>query len=354
MHLKRIAGLCLLLLILSLSAQAHRSPELGLRYVAADSVVVWGEGYSDLRGMALGVDTALRETATLLPYSKRLQKDWLKHVVPQLALSGCRGGNDPIQTAVTDLAKAKTLFAATGQAQFMDAAERLLFNVLLREVVASGPGSFDKHTAAQALVDGTGCIYATDGDGLWINLFINSTTHVKTADFSLVVDQMTDMPFSGRVKVRLTGMPRNGFPLKVRLRMPGWATGQLVPAGKYTYLSTPPVAPTVYINGREGLNTAVDGGYVIVSRAWNRGDEILIDFPLSPCLVSHTVDGGSRTDIVRGPLFYTVADSCAQDNASIAGPLSETRDAADLPLVTGRYADGRVFTAWPYFLSGSE
>lgn len=323
-----------------------------LTFVAADSVVVWGEGYADLRGVAL-----TNVSATLVPRTvtasskdfKTLRKAWNKQWLPTLTLHGVRAerGDSPALTATEALKAASKLFLLTANGELMDACERLLYNDLLRYVLTPSDGSYEKYTAAQALMSSAGLIYATDSEGLWVNLFVNNTAHVKTAHHDFVVDQLTAMPFTGRVKVRLSAMPTNGYPLTLRLRMPVWAMGGVFPADRFKLDNRTCVKPpTVYVNGHELLTTKMENGYVIISRQWNRGDEVLVDFPLRQLYVSEKRAESGEPFLLRGALLYTPVSGSA--NALSAIPLDSLRleeGVADVPIF--KY---KSFTAIPYFL----
>lgn len=356
----RLLSILLTALLCASSLFAQKPLSTPLTFVEADSVVVWGENYADLRGVALvnaDVTPVQRSSASTAEGSKvnsksafkSLRKAWNKRWLPAFTLHGVttKSGDSPALTASQALDAASALFLLTGDGTLMDAAERLLYNDLLRMTLAPGGGSYEKHTAAQALMSSAGLMYATDADGIWVNLYANSTTHVKTPRFDVVVDQLTGMPFTPRVKVRLSAMPRNGYPLTLRLRLPAWATGSIFPASKYEVDSRTSVkTPTVYVNGHELLTTQIENGYVVISRSWNRGDEVLIDFPLRPLYVNERSTSANSTQLVRGPLLYTLtADSAPNLQAISPDSLSLEVGVGDTPVF-----NCKNFTAIPYFL----
>lgn len=345
------------------SLSAQRALKQPLAYVEGDSVVVWGQDYADLRGVALKADATVSTNPSKLSEHevkyKALLKTWKNQWLPAFTLSGIdpkasgHATDSPALTASQALATAYALFAQTGDGTFMDAAERLLYNDLLRMTLAPG-GSYEKHTAAQALACSPGHFYTTDADGIWVNLYANSTTHVKTQHFDAVVDQLTEMPFASRVKVRLSAMPRNGYPLTLHLRLPAWATGGVFPSARYEVDSRTRVkTPTVYVNGHELLTTQIERGYVVISRTWNRGDEVLIDFPLRPLYIHELKDkikdsSEQQTSLLRGPLLYTLthADATSADIAAIPPNSLRLDYSEDALLPIYRYND---ITAIPYF-----
>ncbi len=341
-----LAVLSLTLPAVPLTSRAQTRLDTHLTFVPADSVVIWGEGESDLRGVALAADPSLagQTPAALpaLPFAKALRQ-WRREWQPQLTPSGIGNGRapaDPLRcTAMLDAAAA--LFAQSGHATFMDATERALFNDMLHAVAGSAPGlTFEKRTAARALADGVGRVYATDDEGLWVNLYLNNTAHIVTPAFDCVVDELTAMPFDGRVRVRLSSLPRNGFQMTVRVRIPDWAR----PA------TGGGVVPQPMVNGRPVLQLAKRDGYYVIRRAWNNGDEILLELPLTPRVLTPECLPPGTAAIARGPLLFAVADSAGSGAAvSLPPAFEEDTDAAGTPLLRASDAAGPSWTAVPWY-----
>ena len=92
--LKRYTLLIILLSACTLST-AQKRLKTPLAFVPADSVVLWGESYNDLRGMALRVNKTLQARAVKpvgKAYKKAL-KAWKEETLPTATLTGaCKKG----------------------------------------------------------------------------------------------------------------------------------------------------------------------------------------------------------------------------------------------------------------------
>lgn len=341
--------------------RAQEQLQQPLAFIPADSVVVWGGDYGDIRGMALLVDPSLTERPVKVNASAfadelaAWQKDWL----PTMTVTGAGGYDARTSCAVRNsqmVGTAASLFLQTGHADFMEAIERALFNDLLHETTSPGQLSFDKRLAAQTLVNGTGMIYAISGNDVWVNLFVNNTCHIRTPNYNLIIDQITTMPFNGTVKVRVSGIPRGGYPLRIHLRLPHWASAQGFPSDRYSLSGgVRQQRPTVYVNGRDPLKISYENGYAVVDREWNRGDEILVNFPLEVQYVHRKAAAGSQpsTDVAiqSGPLLYVVPDSCERGLLSPTIPLREDYDGMGLRFYSGTYGTTNYLTGSPVTFS---
>lgn len=337
-----------------------------LTFISADSVVVWGGDFSDLRGMAFIVDQTLEERPVKVNPANyeadlaKWQNDWL----PTMTATGAGGFDARTSRAVRNsqmIEQAAALFLQTGHADFMEGIERALFNDQLHEVLTNTEAgvTFDKRMAAQSLVNGLGMVYAYKGTDVWVNFFLNNTAHIRTPEYNLILDQITSMPFNTTMKVRVNGIPRGGFYMRFHLRIPYWSEAQGFPKGRYTLTGEVPAErPKVYVNGRDPLKVKYEDGYLIIDRKWNRGDEILVYFPLNAQYLQRA--GGSNTDVAvqSGPLIYSVPDSCDRGLVDPAVPMTIDYDNSGYPIFRGTYATKNyltglplTFTALPYLRS---
>lgn len=306
----------LVLFLLSLPLQAQKLLPRQLEYVDADSIVIWESGKTDLRGLALKIVPELTPqhvSVKDMPKKElrlRLQ-EWTEEIAPALNLAGGNGdeATQPQAEAAERTVKAAApLLLATGDSRFADALERAAVNALPAEIKADGRLTFGKRLAARTLLDITGMIYATDQDEIYVNYYLNSSAHIRTEQLNVVIDQLTAMPHSGRVKLRISGMHRNGTFLKLRLRIPAWARGSIFPEESYTAEKQWPL-PTVYVNGREEF-FSMERGYLTITREWNNGDEVYFDLPFALQKVRKTDTGsGHAVALMRGPLLYSLTEN---------------------------------------------
>ena len=94
------------------------------------------------------------------------------------------------------------------------------------------------------------------------------------------------------------------FDLKVRI--PGWVQGDVVPSDLYTYIDGKELSYSVNVNGVPVKGEVVDG-YFTINREWRKGDKVNVNFEMQPRMVkAHDkveADRG-RVSIERGPLVY--------------------------------------------------
>ncbi|WP_344676522.1 glycoside hydrolase family 127 protein [Tessaracoccus defluvii] len=137
--------------------------------------------------------------------------------------------------------------------------------------------------------------YSALPDGLMIHQYAGGRGTVTTADGELAVEQHTDYPRSGTVRIVVTAAPSS--PTTLAIRVPTWAVGA-----------------TLSLNG-EAVD-AIPGRYAKVRRGWSVGDEIVLELPLSARkLVSHALveETTNQVAIQRGPVVYCVESTDLPD-----------------------------------------
>lgn len=289
----------------------HAAGQAGepLRFVAADSLIFWDKDWNNIPQLALSADATIRARAVTTDTKdrkqlKELRQRWENNVEAQLDLAGGSLGRPAWEQAYFAAETANAagkLLLLTGNGHYMEAAERMLFNML--PALATDESDLpQRHVAAQTLMNLAGMMCATDDDGAYINFYTNCYTHMCIGDLSMSIDMITGMPHDPRVKLRI-GLPKGTHRLKLRMRLPEWATAQAQPANTPSAQQAP---MTIYVNGRDE-ELPVENGYIIIDRAWNSGDEVFFDFPFSPRFVTSAESkdaAGSNLAVVRGPLLY--------------------------------------------------
>lgn len=287
-----------------------------LRFVAADSLIFWDKDWNNIPQLALSADAAIRARAITTEAKdrkqlKELRRRWENDVEAQPDLAGGsldRPASEQAYFAAETANAAGKLLLLTGDGHYMEAAERMLFN-LLPALATDESDLPQRHVAAQTLMNLAGMMYATDNDGAYINFYTNCYVHMCIGNLNMSIDMITGMPHDARVKLRI-GLPKGTHRLKLRLRLPEWATTQAQPANTTSAQPAQQAPMTIYVNGRDE-ELPVENGYIVIDRAWNSGDEVFFDFPFSPRFVASTESGGaeeSRLAVVRGPLLYVPAE----------------------------------------------
>lgn len=262
-----------------------------LRFIEPDSVVTWGYDGRDFRRLALQADSTARGeriplTRPDFDARKRSYTAW-KAAQPELNLAGGEGHPlyDPQGlSAAKWTVRAAQLFLMQGDACYADFFERVLYNAALHTATDTTlrRGTIDKFQAACLLLSAPGMMYATSSEAdLYVNLYTNSTAAFQLPSVGHVtLDQVTDMPISGAVKIRFTQL-KGSHRFSLHLRVPDW-TG-VRSTGNYVYVPSDSscIVPSIFVNGHEVEPLCVDEkGYVVIEREWKSLDEVYVDFPL--------------------------------------------------------------------------
>lgn len=174
-------------------------------------------------------------------------------------------------------------------------------------------------------------IYAVADDGIAVHLYGASTARFSIGDVPVTLDQSTDYPWDGAI--RLTVAPERPARFAVSLRIPAWAAGA-----------------RLAINGTPvDLSTLGPDGYARLDREWTAGDTIALDLPMEARRVwanPRVRQDAGRVAVLRGPLVYcaeeadngpglnalALADGTPRDirdSDLVAVELPATRDVAD-------------------------
>ena len=212
------------------------------------------------------------------------------------------------------------MLAASGDAKFTDVIERALYNGINSGMSLDGktycyrnPLAFDPagESRDRHLVDGkirnawydttccppnlqrtfaslSGYFYSTSNDGIYVHLYDNSEMNWHLHDgTALKVQQKTNYPWSGDVKVTVSPATPSEFVMYVRI--PGWSTKN-----------------SVKVNGKE-VPGAKAGEYLAIKRKWAASDSIDLSFDMTTHLLKAnpavTEDRG-RVAFQRGPIVF--------------------------------------------------
>ena len=92
-------------------------------------------------------------------------------------------------------------------------------------------------------------VYATSSKGFYVNLYgANHADVVLKNGKHVQVEQQTDYPWNGKIKLILA--PETPEDFAVMLRIPGWVNSQPVPSDLYTYTRHDKGAVKITINGK--------------------------------------------------------------------------------------------------------
>ncbi|MEW6250855.1 MAG: beta-L-arabinofuranosidase domain-containing protein [Planctomycetota bacterium] len=216
------------------------------------------------------------------------------------------------------------LWLTHGDAKYVDVLERVIYNGFLSGWSLGGdrffyPNPLESRGAERAEWFGCACcppnvvrfvpsiagyIYAHRGHELYVNLFIGSETKVPLAGTDVHVRQRTRYPWTGEVEIIVSPATPGRFVLRVRI--PGWARGEVVPGDLYRFADECAERAVLKVNGAL-VEMKLDGGYAVLDREWKSGDKVALSLPMPVRRVAaHAkvqADAG-RVALQRGPLVY--------------------------------------------------
>ncbi|MEI8372214.1 MAG: beta-L-arabinofuranosidase domain-containing protein [Planctomycetota bacterium] len=253
-----------------------------------------------------------------------------------------------------------------GQAKYADVMELALYNGVLSGISLSGDQFFYQNpltsekgerrkkwiglsccptNMARIIPQVGGLAYAVGKRQAYVNLYVAGEATLKIDEGATVkLNQQTDYPWNGRIRITVT--PDQASEFTLCLRVPGWAMGRPVPSDLYHYCSvvgkkdageTPAPqkdaggTPTLQVNGQLADVAPQQDGYLHLQRRWQAGDVVELDLPM-PVQRVHAhekmKENQGKVALMRGPIVY-----CLEAVDQPAGvKLSQLRLAGDADL----------------------
>ena len=233
------------------------------------------------------------------------------------------------------------LFLLHGLSKYYDVLERTLYNGLISGVSLDGGGFFYPNPLASIgqhqrqawfgcaccpsnicrfIPSLPGYVYAVKDNNVYVNLFLSNTSTLKVGGKEVALSQKTEYPWSGDILLSVDKNAAGLFALKIRI--PGWVQGHVVPSDLYEYSDNRRLGYTVSVNGIKVESVPATDGYCTILRKWQKGDRVQVHFDMEP----RTVRANARVNadrgmisIERGPIVY-----CAEhpdNNFDISGVL---------------------------------
>jgi DUF1680 family protein len=268
----------------------------------------------------------------------------------------------------------------TGNGMYMDEFERVLYNNVLTGVSLSGnkytyqnPLNAHEHSRwewhscpccppmfLKMVSELPNFIYASSGNQLYVNMFVGSDAKIKLANHTAVsISQSTNYPWQGKINVAVNPEKTSAF--SINIRIPGWAHGIENPYDLYhSNLSD---SYSLKVNGKV-VKASLKNGYAVISRSWKKGDQIQLELPMKPRLVTANAqvkDLKNMVVIAAGPIVYSLE---ASDNGNIDPISIDTATALHIQfqsellngvnVISGKAQDGKTFKAVPYYAVGNR
>lgn len=238
--------------------------------------------------------------------------------------------------AIGDVYWNHRLFLLTGNTKYYDIIERSLYNGLISGISTDGRKFFYPNPlesdgkylfnkgacTRQSWFDCSCCptnlirfipslpglIYATDINGLYVNLFASNKARVTIHGTKVEIVQKTGYPWEEQVE--LTVKPEKTSFFSIKIRIPGWVRNQVIPGNLYSYLGNYSGEISLKINGKE-TKPVIRNGYAEIAKEWKSNDQISLHFPMPVRRVIADVKVAANQQMVafeRGPIVY-----CAEE-----------------------------------------
>lgn len=202
-----------------------------------------------------------------------------------------------------------------------------------------------------------GYIYAVKDNNIYVNLFSANKMSMKVGGKDVILEQKTNYPWDGDVTIRV--VKNNAKNLNLRIRIPGWARGEVVPSDLYHFTgkSNEPIAKwNVSVMNSKPVNKAtIENGYFVINsdfigRQLRSGDEIKVHFDMTPQVVeanSKVAADRGRIAIERGPLVYC-AETADNNNFDVLHTfIQELSPATDQSTMRNDTTDVKYVTESP-------
>ena len=216
------------------------------------------------------------------------------------------------------------LFLLHGDAKYFDVLERTLYNGLISGVSLDG-GSFfypnplssnGKYSrkpwfgcaccpsnVSSFIPSLPGYVYAVKNDQVYVNLYLSNKAELKVDKKKILLEQETGYPWNGDIRLKIT---QGNQDFTMKLRIPGWVRGNVLPGDLYSYADNQKPAYQVSVNGQT-VESDVNDGYLSIARKWKKGDVVEVHFDMIPRIVKANpkveADHG-RVAVERGPIVY--------------------------------------------------
>jgi uncharacterized protein len=226
------------------------------------------------------------------------------------------------------------MFLLHGDSKYVDILERIIYNGFLSGVSLSGNQFFYPNplecdmkfkfnhgdlerspwfgcsccpsNVVRFLPSIPGYVYAVRDRDLYVNLFLAGKGTIDLDGEPVEIVQKTDYPWSGKIGVTVS--PKTAREFALRVRIPAWTRGKVLPSDLYRYEDATPAEWTLSVNGK-AVDAKLIEGFAVLDRQWKPGDVVELDLPMSVrrVLANEQIEyDRGRVAIERGPLVYCV------------------------------------------------
>ena len=219
----------------------------------------------------------------------------------------------------------RNLNLLTGDARYVDALELELYNGAMTGVSLAGNSYTyvnpleSSHGNSRWSWNGCPCcppmflklmgampgyIYAQDKSGIYVNLFVGSKARIQLAGREVVLNQTTDYPWEGGVKI----VVEKAAEFDLHIRIPGWCQGPSSPEDLYQPDKRPLRGSAfLKLNGKVVESLEIALGYATLHHRWKSGDvvQLTLDMPVRRVKANPQLKADQgRVALMRGPIVY--------------------------------------------------
>ena len=219
------------------------------------------------------------------------------------------------------------MFLLHGEAKYFDVLERSLYNALIAGVSLDGGGFFYPNplesdgsherqpwfgcaccpsNICRFIPSVPGYVYAVKDNAIYVNLYMANTATQKVEGKEVTLVQDGDYPWNGNISVTVAANSHKK-PFALKLRIPGWVRGSVLPGDLYAYADGKELSYSVSVNGEEAKGGLTEDGYFTIEREWAEGDCVALHFDMEPRVVvaNEKVEADrGRVAFERGPIVY--------------------------------------------------
>jgi len=206
---------------------------------------------------------------------------------------------------------AHNLFRLTGDAAYIDVAERMLYNAFYASLALSGDRYFYENAAQQdtpterfawhpvpccppnivkLFAKVGGFFYSIDSQGVFVKHYGASSARIPVGG-GVTIIQRGNFPWDG--KLNLTLNPESPTTMALRLRVPAWAKGY-----------------AVSVNGA-AVDAVPERGWLTIQREWTSGDTVELQLKMQVERVTMPARFKEYKDLAaltRGPIVYCLEE----------------------------------------------
>jgi len=296
-------------------------------------------------------------------YIKAIDTIWGNMVNKRMSLTGGLGVNSRTESfgddydlpnlkvynetcaAIANMFLNHRMFLLHGDAKYFDVFERVLYNGFLAGVNIEGNKFFYTNplesdgkyvfnhgkkersewfgcaccpvNIVRTMAQLSGYMYSHDDNNLFVCLYGQSKAKIQLPETKVELEQTTDYPWNGKIKVSVN--PEKSAKFSLNLRIPGWSQDQPVPGNLYSVSRNPLLrgvpdragCVTTFTLNNKKIKPEIKNGFAVIDRKWKKGDVVELDIPMPVKKIKSRPEikyNKNKIAFERGPIIY-----CAEE-----------------------------------------